>query len=196
MTFVLPELPYKKDDLQPFVSEETLNYHYSKHHAAYVNKLNELIEGSNYKGKTLEEIISSSKGPIFNNAAQMWNHNMYWHCMTPAKNQAPSESLLDAVKEKFGSLEQLQIEMKAHALANFGSGWTWLVANKQEGLKIVNTDDAHNPLNSNDNTILGIDVWEHAYYLDTRNDRGKYVENFFQVICWDYVSANFNKTSY
>lgn len=196
MTFVLPELPYKKDDLQPFVSEETLNYHYSKHHAAYVNKLNELIEGSNYKGKTLEEIISSSKGPIFNNAAQMWNHNMYWHCMTPAKNQAPSELLLDAVKEKFGSLEQLQIEMKAHALANFGSGWTWLVANKQEGLKIVNTDDAHNPLNSNDNTILGIDVWEHAYYLDTRNDRGKYVENFFQVICWDYVSANFNKTSY
>ncbi len=196
MTFVLPELPYKKDDLQPFVSEETLNYHYSKHHAAYVNKLNELIEGSNYKGKTLEEIISSSKGPIFNNAAQMWNHNMYWHCMTPAKNQAPSEALLDAIKEKFGSLEQLQIEMKAHALANFGSGWTWLVANKQEGLKIVNTDDAHNPLNSNDNTILGIDVWEHAYYLDTRNDRGKYVENFFQVICWDYVSANFNKISY
>ena len=196
MSFVLPELPYKKDALQPFVSEETLNYHYSKHHAAYVNKLNELIEGSNYKGKTLEEIISSSKGPIFNNAAQMWNHNMYWHCMTPEKNQKPSESLQNAIKEKFGSLEQLQAEMKSHALSNFGSGWTWLVINEHEGLNIINTDDAHNPLNSSDNTLLGIDVWEHAYYLDTRNDRGKYIENFFQVICWDYVSANYNKTSY
>lgn len=196
MTFVLPELPYNKDALQPFVSEETLNYHYSKHHAAYVNKLNELIEGSNYKGKTLEEIISSSKGPIFNNAAQMWNHNMYWHCMTPEKNQKPSESLQNAIKDKFGSLEQLQAEMKSYALANFGSGWTWLVTNEHEGLKIINTDDAHNPLNSNDNTLLGIDVWEHAYYLDTRNDRGKYIENFFQIICWDYVSANFNKTNY
>ena len=148
-----------------------------------------------HASKTLEEIITSSKGPIFNNAAQMWNHNMYWHCMTPEKNQTPSERLLDKIKSNFGSLEQLQGDMKAHALANFGSGWTWLVSNEGGDLSIVNTDDAHNPLTSDKNAILGIDVWEHAYYIDTRNDRGKYIDNFFEVISWDFISANYNKVT-
>ena len=195
MTFVLPELPYARDALQPFISEETLSYHYAKHHAAYVNKLNELIKDTNLASKTLEEIIISSKGPIFNNAAQMWNHNMYWHCMTPEKNQKPSERLLDKIKSNFGSLEQLQGEMKAYALTNFGSGWTWLVSNDEGELSIVNTDDAHNPLTSDKNAILGIDVWEHAYYIDTRNDRGKYIDNFFEVVSWDFISANYNKVT-
>ena len=193
MTFILPELPYEKNALEPFVSEETLNYHYGKHHAAYVNKLNELLENSNFQGKTLEEIITSSKGVIFNNAAQIWNHNMIWHCMTPEKNQKPSPKLFEAITDKFGSVENLLGELKAHALSNFGSGWTWLTKDSQGNLKIVNTDDAYNTLTSEDKALLVIDVWEHAYYIDTRNDRGKYVDNFFQVLNWDYASANFNK---
>ena len=195
MAFTLPKLPYNKDALAPYISEETLSYHYEKHHAAYVNKLNDLIKESNYASKTLEEIITSSSGAIFNNAAQMWNHNLYWHCMTPERGQKPSPQFLAAIEKKFGSLEQLQNEMKAHALANFGSGWTWLVADENKNLSILNTDDAHNTLTTSTTAIVGIDVWEHAYYIDTRNDRGKYIDNFFSVIAWDFLSANFNKLS-
>lgn len=193
MSFTLPALPYSKEALEPYISAHTLSYHYDKHHAAYVNKLNGFIADTALANQTLEAIIQQSEGAIFNNAAQVWNHTFYWHCLTPAKDTRPSAPLQQAIESSFGSLEQLLTQFKEKALANFGSGWTWLIAQPDGTLAIVNTSNAHCPLTTDSTALLTCDVWEHAYYLDTQNDRGQYVDNFFHIINWDFASANFNQ---
>ena len=193
MSFTLPALPYAKDALEPYISAHTLSYHYDKHHATYVNKLNGLIADTPLAHETLETIIQKSDGPIFNNAAQVWNHTFYWHSLTPQTNTQPSAPLQQAIDETFGSLETLLAQFKEKALANFGSGWTWLVAEADGTLAIVNTSNAHCPLTTTQTALLTCDVWEHAYYLDTQNDRGRYVDNCFQLLNWDFASANFNQ---
>jgi len=193
MSFTLPALPYSKEALEPYISAHTLSYHYDKHHAAYVNKLNGFIADTALANQTLEAIIQQSEGAIFNNAAQVWNHTFYWHCLTPAKDTRPSAPLQQAIESSFGSLEQLLSQFKEKALANFGSGWTWLIAQPDGTLAIVNTSNAHCPLTTDSTALLTCDVWEHAYYLDTQNDRGQYVDNFFHIINWDFASANFNQ---
>jgi Fe-Mn family superoxide dismutase len=195
MSFTLPALPYSKEALEPHISAHTLSYHYDKHHATYVNKLNGLIANTPLATETLESIIQQSEGAIFNNAAQVWNHTFYWHCLTPSKDTQPSAPLQQAIEASFGSVEQLLTQFKEQALANFGSGWTWLVAKPDGTLAIVNTSNAHCPLTTNDTALLTCDVWEHAYYLDRQNDRGSYVDNFFHVLNWDFASANFNQAS-
>jgi len=193
MSFTLPALPYAKDALEPHISERTLSYHYDKHHATYVNKLNALIADTEFEKQPLEDIIKTSKGAIFNNAAQVWNHTFYWNCLTGAKNQEPSAQLKQAIENKFGSIESMLAELKEKALANFGSGWTWLVVNADKTLEIINTSNASCPLTTTSTAILTIDVWEHAYYLDAQNNRAKYIDSFFTVMSWDSVSANYNK---
>lgn len=193
MAIELPPLPYAQDALEPHISKETLDYHYGKHHNTYVVKLNGLIDGTPEADKSLEEIVKSSSGGVFNNSAQVWNHTFYWHCLTPAKDTRPSAPLQQAIESSFGSLEQLLSQFKEKALANFGSGWTWLIAQPDGTLAIVNTSNAHCPLTTDSTALLTCDVWEHAYYLDTQNDRGQYVDNFFHIINWDFASANFNQ---
>ncbi|MBT4803613.1 MAG: superoxide dismutase [Legionellales bacterium] len=193
MSFTLPALPYAKDALEPHISERTLSYHYDKHHATYVNKLNALIADTEFEKQPLEDIIKTSKGAIFNNAAQVWNHTFYWNCLTGAKNQEPSAQLKQAIENKFDSIESMLAELKEKALANFGSGWTWLVVNADKTLEIINTSNASCPLTTTSTAILTIDVWEHAYYLDAQNNRAKYIDSFFTVMSWDAVSANYNK---
>ena len=193
MSFTLPALPYSKEALEPYISAHTLSYHYDKHHAAYVNKLNGFIADTDLANQTLEAIIQQSEGAIFNNAAQVWNHTFYWHCLTPVKDTRPSAPLQQAIESSFGSLEQLLTQFKEKALANFGSGWTWLIAQPDGTLALVNTSNAHCPLTTDSTALLTCDVWEHAYYLDTQNDRGQYVDNFFHIINWDFASANFNQ---
>lgn len=192
MTFQLPELPYAKNALAPYISEETLEYHYGKHHRAYVNKLNELIQGTEFEHLSLEEIIKKSKGPIFNNAAQVWNHTFYWHCMKPQGGGKPSGALATAIEKTFGPFETFQEKFTQSALTRFGSGWAWLVQNKDGSLEIVSTSNADNPMTDGKKLLLTCDVWEHAYYIDTRNDRGKYVSNFWQLVNWDFVAQNFS----
>ncbi|MBT4885152.1 MAG: superoxide dismutase [Legionellales bacterium] len=193
MAFSLPALPYAKNALEPHISEQTLSYHYDKHHATYVNKLNALIVDTEFEKQPLEDIIKTSKGVIFNNAAQVWNHTFYWYCLTDSKNQEPSAQLKQAIENSFGSIENMLAELKEKALANFGSGWTWLVVSTDKSLEIVNTSNASCPLTTTSTAILTIDVWEHAYYLDTQNNRAKYIDNFFAVMSWEFASANYNK---
>lgn len=195
MAFTLPNLPFARNALEPHISANTLSYHYDKHHATYVNKLNTLIEGTSFASQSLEEIIKSTEGVIFNNAAQVWNHTFYWHCLTGEIHQAPSALLLKAINDSFGSLDAFFEDFKAAALSNFGSGWTWLVLQQDNTLAITNTSNAHCPLTTDSTALLTCDVWEHAYYLDTQNDRSRYIDNFFKILCWDFVSANFNKTT-
>lgn len=193
MSFTLPTLPYHKEALEPHISAHTLSYHYDKHHATYVNKLNSLIANTPLENQTLEAIVQQSEGPIFNNAAQVWNHTFYWQCLTPEKGTTPSAPLQQAIDASFGALSEFISLFKAQALANFGSGWTWLVANPDGSLAIVNTSNAQCPLTTEQTALLTCDVWEHAYYLDTQNDRAQYIDNFFQVVNWDFASANFNQ---
>lgn len=191
MTFKLPELPYALDALEPHISQETLEYHYGKHHKAYVDKLNALVPGTEYEGKSLEEIIMKSDGGIFNNAAQVWNHTFYWHCMSAQGGGDPYNALAAAIDETFGSLEKFKEEFTNAALTQFGSGWAWLVKNKDNKLEIVQTSNAGNPMTEGKTPLLTCDVWEHAYYIDTRNDRPKYVSNFWNLINWDFAVKNF-----
>lgn len=194
MTFELPKLPYALDGLAPYISEETLEYHYGKHHRGYVNKLNELTKDTEYSNLSLEEVILKSKeGPIFNNAAQVWNHTFYWHCMKPNGGNEPEGKLADAIKQSFGSLEEFTTKFNQAATGQFGSGWAWLARNKDGKLIIYSTPNAVNPLSKDNQALLTCDVWEHAYYLDTRNDRAKYVENFWRVVNWDFVHENFKR---
>lgn len=189
----LPPLPYEKDALEPLISAETLDYHYGKHHKTYVDKLNVLIENTPFQDLDLVETIKQSEGPIFNNAAQIWNHTFYWHCLTPEKNTKPSEDLLEAINTSFGSLEAFYDSFKTQALNNFGSGWTWLVADKNKQLSIINTSNAQNPISSDTHhPLMTCDVWEHAYYIDTRNNRAQYLENFCVLINWTFVNEQFN----
>lgn len=194
MTFKLPDLPYEKNALEPHISAETLDYHYGKHHAAYVSKLNDALkDDAAMADKTLEQIIQSAEGGLFNNAAQVWNHTFYWHCMSPDGGGEATGGVAKAIDAQFGSFENFRKEFSASAAGNFGSGWTWLVAKADGSLAIVNTDDAETPLtDSGTRPLLTLDVWEHAYYIDYRNARPEYIEKFWNLVNWDFVNQNFN----
>jgi len=192
MAFELPALPYNNDALTPTISAETLEYHHDKHHAAYVANLNKLIEGTAYADQTLEEIITSAPaGGIFNNAAQVWNHTFYFSTFSPAGGGMPTGALADAISDSFGSFDDFKSKMAAAAAGNFGSGWTWLVKRSNGELAITNTSNAANPLNDSDTPLLTIDVWEHAYYIDYRNARPKYLEAIWNIIDWNVVVSRY-----
>ncbi|MDX1466179.1 MAG: Fe-Mn family superoxide dismutase [Halomonas sp.] len=192
MAFELPALPYDKNALEPHISAETLEYHYGKHHQTYVNKLNELTDGTADADKSLEEIIKSSSGGLFNQAAQVWNHTFYWHCLSPNGGGEPTGALAEAINAKFGSFEKFKETFNAQAAGNFGSGWTWLIKTDDGGVDIVNTSNADTPIAHGQTPLLTIDVWEHAYYIDYRNARPKYLENVWSVLNWDFVAQNFS----
>ncbi len=189
---ILPELPYALDALEPHISRETLEYHYGKHHATYVKKLNDGIKGTEYADKSLEDIITTATGPVFNNAAQAWNHAFYWQCMSPKDSKASGE-ILDAIKRKFQSLERFEAEFEAAANSHFGSGWAWLVLDKNGELTIATTHDADTPLRHGEIPLMVCDVWEHAYYIDYRNARPNYVKAFMNVVNWDFVNQQFKQ---
>lgn len=190
MSFELPALPYEKNALEPHISAETLEYHYGKHHNTYVVNLNNLIKGTEFEGKSLEEIIKTSTGGIFNNAAQVWNHTFYWHCLSPKGGNAPTGAVAEAINKAFGSFNAFKEELTKSAIGNFGSGWTWLVKKADGSLAIVNTSNAATPLTNGDKPLLTVDVWEHAYYIDYRNARPKYLENFWALVNWEFVAKN------
>ena len=189
MAFELPALPYSDKALAPIISAETISFHYGKHHRAYVTKLNELAEAQKLTGKSLEELIKSTTGPVFNNAAQVWNHTFYWNCMSPDKVQLQGP-VAQAIDQAFGSYAAFQEKFTAAALAQFGSGWAWLVK-KPTGVEIVTTGNADTPLRTGEKCLLTCDVWEHAYYVDFRNDRKKYVESWWGLVNWDFVNKQF-----
>ena len=192
MAFELPELPYARDALAPHISEETLDYHYGKHHASYVDKLNAAIEGTDDADKSLEDIIKSASGGLFNNAAQVWNHTFYWNSLSPRGGGEPEGALADAINSAFGSVDGFKEKFTESATGNFGSGWTWLVQKADGSLDIVNTDDAETPITEDGVTpLLTCDVWEHAYYIDYRNARPKYLEEIWKLVNWDFVAGNY-----
>ena len=192
MSIQLPELPYEMDALSPHISKETLEYHYGKHHKTYVDNLNKLIPGTEHEGQSLEEIIRSSQGGVFNNAAQVWNHTFYWHCLSPeGQGGEPSSELKKAIERKFGSFEQFKAQFDETAVKTFGSGWAWLVKNTEGELELVSTSNAQTPLTENYTVLLTCDVWEHAYYIDYRNARPKYLEAFWKIVNWNFVNDNF-----
>lgn len=192
MAFELPALPYEKNALAPHISEETLEYHYGKHHATYVSKLNDAVKGTDLESKSLEDIIKSEKGGLFNNAAQVWNHTFYWNCLSPNGGGEPTGPIADAINAKFGSFEKFKEEFNASAAGNFGSGWTWLVKKSDGSVDLFNTDDADTPVaHDGVEPLLTVDVWEHAYYIDYRNSRPNYLEAFWKLVNWDFVNKNF-----
>ncbi len=188
MTIMLPELPYAMNALAPHISQETLEFHYGKHHQAYATKLNELIKGTEFEGKTLEEMIKKSQGGIFNNAAQVWNHTFYWYCLSPKGGGQPKGELLTAINASFGSFEAFKEKFSTAAGTLFGAGWAWLVKNAQGQLEIVQESNAGNPMSKGLKPIMTCDVWEHAYYIDYRNARPKYVSAFWELVNWDFVA--------
>ncbi len=190
MTHELMTLPFSLDALAPHISKETLEYHYGKHHRAYVNKLNELIQGTEFATLTLTEIIKKASGPLFNNAAQVWNHNFYWYGLTPQPSAKPTGDLAAAIDRSFGSFDQFAAQFKTAATTKFGSGWTWLVKTADGSLAIRNSNDAENPLQWNQLALLTCDVWEHAYYVDYRNERPRYFDAFWSLVNWDFVAKN------
>ncbi|RUO37212.1 superoxide dismutase [Fe] [Aliidiomarina shirensis] len=192
MSFELPALPYEKNALEPHISAETLEYHYGKHHQTYVDKLNGLVEGSEFAGKSLEEIVKTSSGGVFNNAAQIWNHTFYWHCLSPNGGGEPTGALAEAINKKWGSFEKFKEAFTTSAVNNFGSSWTWLVKTKDGGVDIVNTSNAETPVTDESYVpVLTVDLWEHAYYIDYRNARPKYMEAFWSLVNWEFASKNF-----
>ncbi|WP_133406798.1 superoxide dismutase [Fe] [Parashewanella tropica] len=192
MAFELPALPYEKNALEPHISQETIEYHYGKHHNTYVVKLNGLVEGTDLANKSLEEIVKTSTGGIFNNAAQIWNHTFYWHCLSPNGGGEATGSIADAINASFGSFEEFKTEFTNSAINNFGSSWTWLVKNADGSLAIVNTSNAATPLTEEGVTpLLTVDLWEHAYYIDYRNVRPDYMNGFWALVSWEFVNANF-----
>lgn len=194
MTFKLPPLPYEMDALEPHISKETLEYHYGKHHQAYINNLNKLVEGTEFANSTLEQIIMHAEGGIFNNAAQVWNHTFYWHSLSPNGGEEATGEIAKLIKEQFGSFDHFKQAFTQSATTLFGSGWTWLVKNHNSGtLAIVNTSNAENPMKNGDIPLLTCDVWEHAYYIDVRNARPKYLENFWNIINWDFANHELAK---
>ena len=187
----LPPLPFPKDALQPHISAETFEYHHGKHHNAYVVKLNELIKGTKFEDMSLEDIIKNSDGGIFNNSAQVWNHTFFWNCMGPNKGGAPTGKIADAINKKWGSFDKFKEEFTKSAAGNFGSGWTWLVKKADGSLAIVNTSNAACPITEAGVTpLLTVDVWEHAYYIDYRNARPKYLEAFWALVNWEFANKN------
>ena len=191
MEHTLPPRPYAKNALEPTISAETLEYHYGKHHQAYVTNLNNLIKGTEFENSPLEDIIVKSSGGIFNNAAQVWNHTFYWNCLTPNGSGAPSGELATAIDKAFGSFEDFKKQFSQKAVTTFGSGWAWLVKNQDGSLSIESTSNADTPMTKGQKALLTCDVWEHAYYVDYRNARPKYVEEFWKLVNWDFVAANF-----
>jgi Fe-Mn family superoxide dismutase len=191
MAHELPALPYEKNALEPVISAETIEYHYGKHHQTYVNNLNNLIPGTEFESMPLEDIIKKASGGVFNNAAQVWNHTFYWHCLSPNGGGEPSGALADAVKAKWGSFDDFKKAFNQSAATNFGSGWTWLVKTADGGVDIVNTSNAGNPLTDGLTPLLTVDVWEHAYYVDYRNARPKYLEAIWDKVNRDFVAGNF-----
>lgn len=190
MAHELPKLPYAMDALAPVISKETLEYHYGKHHQAYVNNLNKLIAGSEFEKASLEEIIKKATGGIFNNGAQVFNHTFYWNCFSPSGGGEPSGKLADAIENDFGSFAEFKKQFTQSAATNFGSGWTWLVKDTDGKLKIVNTSNAGNPVKEGKKPLLTVDVWEHAYYIDYRNARPTYLEKVWDIFNWDFVAKN------
>ena len=191
MTHQLPPLPYDKNALEPHISAETLEFHYGKHHQTYVTNLNNLIPGTEFENLSLEEIVKKSSGGIFNNAAQVWNHTFYWHSLSPAGGGEPTGALAEAIAKAFGSFEKFKEEFSKTAITTFGSGWAWLVKNADGSLALVSTSNAATPLTTGQTPLLTIDVWEHAYYVDYRNLRPKYVEAFWNLVNWDFAAKNF-----
>ncbi len=190
MEHKLPELPYAKDALSPLISTETLEYHYGKHHKTYVDNLNKLIIGTEFQDLSLDEIVKKASGGIFNNAAQVWNHTFYWNCLAPQGAAEPSAVVISAISANFGSLAQFKEKFTAAAVTLFGSGWAWLVRNQDGSLAIEAVSNAGNPLKDGKKPILTCDVWEHAYYIDYRNARAKYVEAYWNLINWKFVEQN------
>lgn len=193
MSHQLPKLPYELNALEPHISKETLEFHYGKHHQAYVNNLNKLIDGTEHANKSLEEIITSTTGGIFNNAAQIWNHTFYWNCLSPNGGGEADGDLATAIEKQFGSFENFKNNFTQTAATTFGSGWAWLAKNDQGELEILSTSNAALPMTQGKKALLTCDVWEHAYYIDTRNDRPKYISNFWNLVNWDFVANNFSK---
>ncbi|MBV7297562.1 superoxide dismutase [Fe] [Enterovibrio paralichthyis] len=191
MAFQLPALPYEKNALEPHISQETLEYHHGKHHNTYVVKLNGLVEGTELENKSLEEIIKTSTGGVFNNAAQIWNHTFYWHCLSPNGGGEPTGDVADAIAKSFGSFEEFKAKFTDSAINNFGSSWTWLVKKADGSLDIVNTSNAGTPLTEEGVTpLLTVDLWEHAYYIDFRNLRPDYMNAFWALVNWEFVAQN------
>lgn len=190
MAIELPDLPYARDALAPHISAETLDYHYGKHHQAYVTNLNKQIEGTEFADMDLVSIVKKASGGMFNNAAQTWNHTFYWNSMSPKGGGDPSGKLADALVKAFGSVDAFREEFGKVAAGTFGSGWAWLVQRPDGSLGIVSTSNAATPITGSDNPLLTCDVWEHAYYIDYRNARPKYVEAFWNLVNWDFAAAN------
>ncbi len=190
MEHVLPELPYADDALAPGISAETIEYHYGKHHKAYVDNINRLIQGTEFEDLPLEEIIQKASGGIFNNAAQIWNHTFYWNCLSPEGGGEPGGEIGEAINKSFGSFAEFKEKFRVAAATLFGSGWAWLVANGDGSLAIEALSNADNPIKDKKTPLLTCDVWEHAYYIDCRNARAKYIETFWSLVNWDFVAEN------
>lgn len=190
MEHKLPSLPFSDDALEPIISKETLDYHHGKHHQAYVTNLNKLIVGTEFEDMPLEDIILKSSGGIFNNAAQVFNHTFYWNCLSPKGGGEPAGALASAIEEAFGSFSAFKEKFSATAVGTFGSGWAWLVKDKDGKLEIVSTSNAATPLTEGKTPLLTCDVWEHAYYIDYRNARPAYVDKFWELVNWDFVAGN------
>ncbi len=191
----LPELPYSLDALEPHISKETLSYHHGKHHAGYVKKLNTAVENSEFSNKTLEQIIATAQGNIFNNAAQIWNHSFYWQCLSPDSTVDLASEISQAIVRDFGSLEDFKKSFTDAATSLFGSGWTWLVLNQKGELEIVKTENADTPIRHGQVPLLTCDVWEHAYYLDYKNARPDYLQAFWKLVNWKFVNQQYNATT-
>ena len=191
MAHELPALPYAGDALEPVISAETIDYHYGKHHRAYVTNLNNLVAGTEFEASSLEDIIRKADGAIFNNGAQVWNHTFYWNGLSPDGGGEPSGALSDAIVAAFGSFDGFKDAFVKSAIGNFGSGWTWLVKNDDGTVEIVNTSNAANPLRDGKTPLLTIDVWEHAYYVDYRNARPSYLAEIWKLVNWNFVAANY-----
>ncbi|MEM0909630.1 MAG: Fe-Mn family superoxide dismutase [Pseudomonadota bacterium] len=192
MAFELPALPYEKNALEPHISAETLDFHYGKHHATYVTKLNGLIDGTDFADKSLEEIVKSSDGGIFNNAAQIWNHTFYWNSLSPTGGGEPTGALADAISAKWGSFDEFKAAFNDKAVNNFGSSWTWLIKTADGSLDIINTTNAGTPITQDGiSPLVVVDLWEHAYYIDYRNVRPDYLSGFWSLVNWEFASANF-----
>ncbi len=192
MAHELPALPYAMDALAPHISKETLEYHYGKHHNTYVVNLNKLVADTEFASASLEDIVRKASGGLFNNAAQVWNHTFYWNCLSPNGGGAPAGDLATAIDRDFGSLDAFREEFSTKAVTLFGSGWAWLVRNPDGKLSIMQTSNADTPLTGTATPLMTCDVWEHAYYVDYRNARPKYVEAFWNLVNWDFVASNFS----
>ncbi|MFZ9405555.1 MAG: superoxide dismutase [Fe] [Burkholderiaceae bacterium] len=191
MDHTLPALPYALDALAPHISKETLEFHHGKHHQAYVTNLNGLIKGTEFESMSLEDIIRKSSGGVFNNAAQIWNHTFYWNSLSPKGGGAPAGALAAAINAKWGSFDAFKEAFNKSAVGNFGSSWTWLVKKADGSLDIVNTSNAATPITGADKPLITCDLWEHAYYIDYRNSRPNYLGGYWNLVNWDFASANF-----